>query len=129
MLASALDLTSEADSAAGTGFPRQARLTLPREYQKVFAGAKRLGDRYFTVLALANELDHPRLGLAVSRRNAPRAVDRNRIKRVVRESFRHHQAGLESVDLVIIAKPAARDADREQLFQALDQQWRRLRRR
>jgi len=122
---SARDLTSE-QPGAGLRFPRQARLTRPRDYQRVFASARRLGDRYFTVLATPNELSHARLGLAISRRSAPRAVDRNRIKRTVRESFRHRQDTLAAVDVVVMAKPAARQATNEELFRSLEQQWRRL---
>lgn len=125
MLASARDLDSERD-LPDLGFPRQARLTEPRDFQRVFAGAKRLGDRYFTVLAAPNEAERPRLGLAVSRRNAPRAVDRNRLKRLVRESFRHAQAHLKPLDIVVIPKPGAREASAEALTEALTQHWKRL---
>lgn len=125
MLASARDLTGPESS--GSRFPRSARLTQPREYQRVFAGAKRLGDRFFTVLAVPNDHGHPRLGMAVSRRNARRAVDRNRLKRLIRESFRHQQAKLAGYDLVVLAKPAAVTADNALLTRALAHHWHRLR--
>ncbi len=123
--ASPLELSAAA-SVPGKGFPRRVRLTKPGEYQRVFAGAKRSGDRYFTVLAAPAVADHARLGMAVSRRNAPRAVDRNRIKRVVRESFREHLADLRPQDLVVIAKPAAKQASKEELRRALEKHWQRF---
>lgn len=123
VLASARELTAESHSKR---FPRTARLTRPSEYTRVFAGAKRLGDRYFTVLASPNEQEHARLGLAISRRNAPRAVDRNRIKRLVRESFRAERDALRPVDLVVMAKPGARTATNAELVSALQHHWRRL---
>jgi len=49
---------------------------------------------------------HPRLGLVVTRRLG-KAVQRNRVKRLLREFFRRHQSGLPAVDLVIMAKKGA----------------------
>ncbi len=109
-----------------------ARLTLPPSHRladkpafdRVFDSASSSRDRYFTVLSAGNELTHPRLGLAVSRKVSPRAVDRNRIRRVVRESFREHQYDLPACDLVVMARPAARDADNGQLRNSLERHWR-----
>ena len=69
--------------------------------------------------------DESRLGMAVSTKVAPRAVDRNRIKRLVRESFRHTGA-LPDLDIVVIARPAARGADSSTLRTSLERHWRRL---
>ena len=77
------------------------------------------------MLAAASATQQPRLGLAVSRKTAPKAVDRNRIKRLVRESFRQAPA-LPPEDLVVIARPAAREADSSTLRTSLDQHWQRL---
>ncbi|RFA30653.1 ribonuclease P protein component [Alkalilimnicola ehrlichii] len=116
------------DDSARNRFPRQARLTRPGEYQRVFSGAKRYGDKYFTVLAAHNDRGYPRLGMAVARRAIPRAVGRNRIKRQVRESFRHIQGELGSWDLVVLAKASARDASNECLQRSLARVWQRLKR-
>ena len=59
------------------------------------------------VIARPNGLEHARLGLAVGVRAAGNAVNRNRIKRLVRESFRRHQSELPAVDLVVNARPEA----------------------
>jgi len=53
------------------------------------------------VLLRANPLGVPRLGLIVPKRVFPRAVDRNRMKRVLRELFRAAQARLGSRDILI----------------------------
>jgi ribonuclease P protein component len=50
----------------------------------------------------------PRLGILISRKHAPRAVDRNRIKRSIREAFRHEQAQLGSIDLLVRPPHASR---------------------
>jgi ribonuclease P protein component len=77
---------------------------------------QRQADRYFTVLIQtqppsASADPGARLGLAISKRSAPRAVDRNRIKRLIRESFRAHKAALPSVDLVVMCRRAAISAN------------------
>ena len=74
----------------------------------------------------ANTLGHPRLGLVVSKKNARRALDRNRIKRLVRESFRHVSAELSAVDVLVLPRRQTRDASNKEIFSSLDQQWRRL---
>ena len=110
----------------GERFPRAARLLGSAQFQRVFAGATRVADRHFTILARPNGLGHPRLGLAVSRRTARRAVQRNRLRRLVRESFRRRQADLPAVDLVVIAKPTAVAAPARRLHQALETLWSRM---
>lgn len=80
-------------------------------------------DSYFTVFAKPSVTGHARLGLAVSRRTAPTAVARNRIKRQTRESFRRQQALLAGLDVVVVAQPAARTAAPAALRAALEQHW------
>jgi ribonuclease P protein component len=100
-----------------------SRLTGPRQYDPVFAQPKRQSDRYFTILSRSNSETHGRLGLAVSKRVDKRAVGRNRIKRMIRESFRAHQQQLKGLDLVVIAKPPARHADNAALSGSLEKLW------
>jgi ribonuclease P protein component len=79
-----------------------------------------------TVLATPNSRNAARLGLVISRKSAGCAVARNRIKRLVRESFRHSRQQLGSLDIVVIARAGiARQANRE-LAQALEKIWKRL---
>ncbi|MFO7858777.1 MAG: ribonuclease P protein component [Ectothiorhodospiraceae bacterium] len=112
--------------AGGQSFPRQARLLTGGAFRRVFSGAERVADAHFTVLAAANQHGRPRLGLAVGRRVATRAVDRNRIKRIARESFRHHQQELPPVDLVLVARPRARGASRARLHRGLENLWQQV---
>lgn len=58
-----------------------------------------------------NELGHARLGLIVPKKLLPRAVDRNRIRRVLREAFRLTQVELGGLDVVIRLKAVGLDAD------------------
>ena len=82
-------------------------------------------DRYFTVLARPSGGSVPRLGLTVSRRVAKNAVDRNRLKRFARESFRL-QPALAACDFVVLAKAGAHEAERGPLRESLDRHFARL---
>jgi len=79
-------------------FPRDARLLEAAGYGQVFKRNKRLTNRYWIVLAHRSGSDHSRLGLAIAKKRAKRAVDRNRIKRIARESFRHNRVLLKGYD-------------------------------
>jgi ribonuclease P protein component len=99
-------------------------------YDRVFADARRSADRYFTVLVRAREqaagdgpIPSARLGLAISKRSAPRAVARNRIKRVIRDSFRHARPALPGADLVVLCRRAAVAADNATLRASLATHW------
>jgi len=97
------------------------------DYKKVFARPVRSSDRYFTVLARRDEKQElARLGLAVAKKHVRRAVDRNRIKRLVRESFRRQQDLLRGLDIVVLVKPGIEKADNPALFASLQQHWQRL---
>jgi ribonuclease P protein component len=111
------------------GFARTARLTRPVDFRRVFANAERSSGHALTLLVAANTLGRPRLGMAVSRKAVARAVDRNRIKRIVRESFRARQAELGGWDVVILARAGAAKITRSALRAELEQHWNRLKRR
>ena len=107
-------------------FPPQVRLREPAEFKRVFTKAERSTDKYFTVLAIVNELDHPRLGLAIAKKNIRRAVDRNKIKRSARESFRLQQHEMMNIDLVVMARREAATANSKTLQASLDKHWLKL---
>jgi ribonuclease P protein component len=91
----------------------------------VFAEPLRSSDRFFTVLARPSGRPVARLGLTVSRRTAKRAVDRNRIKRLARESFRQHPT-LAHWDFVVLARPGSGGAERAALRASLDRHFAQL---
>ncbi len=108
----------------GQTFTRELRLLTAKQYSYVFADARRFGNRSFTLLVRANDLPHPRLGLAIAKKSAKRAVDRNRIKRLLRESFRKKQHSLPPIDIIAMCRPAAVQLSNEQILEQLEQQWR-----
>ena len=104
-------------------FDRSRRLTTPGEYQRVFDKARRSADDLLLVLARDNYLDHARLGLAIARSKIPRATARNRVKRIIRESFRRHQHDLSGLDLVVLARSNLSVTDNQELFPSLAAHW------
>jgi ribonuclease P protein component len=86
-------------------FGKTHRLLKARDYQAVFDNnTLRASSREILCLGKTNSFSHPRLGVIVAKKNARRAVDRNRIKRIIREQFRLHQHKLDSIDLVVMAR-------------------------
>jgi ribonuclease P protein component len=79
-----------------------------------------------SVLAVANTLGYARLGLALSRKAVPLAVNRNRIKRLVRESFRSEQAHLGSIDVVIVGRRGLDQLENRDIRESLKKHWTRL---
>lgn len=107
-------------------FPPRLRLRKPAEYKKVFANPVKSTDKYFTLLAIQNELGHARLGLAIAKKTIRRAVDRNMLKRVIRESFRSQQWQLGTMDIVVLARKDALGIPVSQLRSALQKHWSKL---
>jgi ribonuclease P protein component len=107
-------------------FPSSLRLKTPTDFQKVFTRPVKSTDRYFTLLAIKNQLEYPRLGLAIAKKNIKRAVDRNKIKRITRESFRLQQHQLTTIDIVVLARRDAANATSIQLANSLTKHWQNL---
>lgn len=108
------------------GLPPAARLRRAADFAALRHASGRLDTRFFLIRYRATEADSARLGLAVSRRVSKRAVDRNRIKRNVRESFRLVRARLPALDLLLIARQQAATAAGRALRADLDAAWFRL---
>ena len=111
---------------AAQGLPRARRLTDKYQFDAVHRDGYRTSDALLMVIARPNGLGHARLGLAVGVRAAGNAANRNRIKRVVRESFRLRRSDLPSVDLVVNARPAAGQASNAQIRASAVALWARI---
>lgn len=86
--------------------PRNRRIVAKNDFERAFKEGSRARGSILLVVARPNGLDRTRLGLSVGRSIWKGAVQRNRIRRIFRESFRLSYADLPSgVDLVLI--PAA----------------------
>jgi ribonuclease P protein component len=107
-------------------FPAYRRLRRKAEFDAAYACGQRFGNGFFAVTVSSNDKQGARLGMAVAVRTAGNAVERNRIRRIVRESFRLHQAALPPVDLVVSARPSARGAPGAQLHASLQALWQKV---
>ena len=108
------------------GFPRGSRLLQPDQYRSVFQRPNKTTDDCFTVLCRPSALATPRLGLAVSKKYARLAVERNRIKRVIRESFRRNQGDLGGIDFVVLNRKQTGSMNNRALFDSLSRHWKKL---
>ena len=106
-------------SLAPARFPKTARVRSRAAYARVFENARRTHHPALTLHVAPMDEAGPMLGLAVSRKVDGRAVGRNRIKRIWRETFRLHRDQLAPRAIVAVAKPAAAALDKEALKQAL----------
>lgn len=106
--------------------PRQARLRSAADFAALRQTSGRFGGRCFSVRYRPNGLPEARLGMAISKRVSKRAVDRNRIKRLIRESFRRIRHELPEVDMVLMARDNAVALPGPELLAELDALWRKL---
>ena len=95
---------------ADSSFSKTSRLLTAADFKAVFTKVQlKVSCRYFLMLAIKNNSSKPRLGLVIAKKNVPKAVHRNRIKRLMRESFRLNPGLVERLDLVVLAR---KDADK-----------------
>ena len=114
-------------AAHSFSFEKTDRLLTSQDFKFVFDYALRSTDNCFTVLARPNQLEHARLGMALSKKMLKRAVDRNRMKRLVREQFRIHQDNLPAVDIVVLARQGLVSKGNTEIRDSLQQHWLKLR--
>lgn len=105
-------------------FTKTQRLLTKSSYDRVFSQAKKLTTPEFILLYRENALGYSRLGLAISKKSLAKAHDRNRIKRLIRESFRQTQ--LPNIDLVILAKSGIKDVSNAIISTNLGNLWLKL---
>jgi ribonuclease P protein component len=99
--------------------PKRGRLSRSAEFERVYRQGRSHGNRHLVLYTFPREAPadaEPRVGLSVSRKVGG-AVDRNRVKRLLREAFAAEAARLPAGhDVVVVARPEARElAEREGL--------------
>ncbi|MEG3591768.1 MAG: ribonuclease P protein component [Pseudomonadota bacterium] len=104
---------------------KKNRIISSQHYKNVFEARRKTQSRYFIMYARESDGEEmPRLGLAISKKNIKRAVARNRIKRLVRESFRKNMAS--GIDVVVMCKKNADLAANHLLLEDLMESWTKL---
>jgi len=107
-------------------FSRKTRLTNNLQFKLVFRKGKKTTHQFFAVFCYFNNLQHSRIGLVVPKKSIKRAVERNRFKRLVRESFRLKQHNLSGLDIVVLAYKQAEGVEKEKIQLCLEQLWEML---
>lgn len=87
-----------------SGFPRRSRIIKTDDFSSVFNFRKRISGQLFSLHYQYNQHACPRLGLIVGKKTARLSVQRNYMKRVLRELFRKNQDKLKNVDIIIRAQ-------------------------
>ncbi|RCL29629.1 ribonuclease P protein component [Pseudomonas sp. AFG_SD02_1510_Pfu_092] len=108
-------------------FSREKRLLTPRHFKAVFdSPTGKVPGKNLLILARENGLDHPRLGLVIGKKSVKLAVQRNRLKRLMRDSFRLNQQLLAGLDIVIVARKGLGEVENPELHQHFGKLWKRL---
>lgn len=114
-------------SISSLRFSKQQRLLLPQEFKAVFDhNTLKASHPSLLLLAKIQINGSARLGLVITKKHVRLAVQRNRVKRLLRESFRHHQQALFGLDIVALARPGLGKLDNTQMKALFDTQWQRL---
>jgi ribonuclease P protein component len=108
-------------------FDKSLRLLNSGDFKAVFDGASaKAHQQHFLILAKSNGTSTPRLGLVIAKKNIRLAVNRNKVKRIIRETFRHQQHQLGGIDAIVLARRGMDQLDRAELEKLLVKQWQRL---
>jgi len=109
--------------------PRQHRLTDKRAFREIFEQPTVASDPCFKIMARFNGESCSRLGLALSRKVDRRAVQRNRLKRLIRESFRQYIASVPlgtNADFIVLPRSQAVSISHEEVFARLARLWQQV---
>lgn len=101
----------------------------PAQFKYVFSNPIKASSAEITLLAIPNSEQHPRLGLTVAKRYVKRANQRNRIKRVIRDSFRLNQHNIPHLDIVVLVRNGVMEMENAELNKLIEKLWRKLSRR
>lgn len=108
-------------------FSREKRLLIPKQFKAVFdSPTAKVPGKNVLLLARLNELGHPRLGLVIGKKSVKLSVQRNRLKRLIRESFRLNQETLNGWDIVVVARKGFSEQENAELTQHFGKLWKRL---
>ena len=113
-------------------FSRQRRLLTAGDYRRVFEQAAfKVSDQHLLILARPSVHDHSRLGLVIAKKGIKLAVHRNRIKRIVRDSFRTLCTQTNEfplpLDIVILSRKGLGEIENDAMHRLISKQWTRLR--
>jgi ribonuclease P protein component len=114
-------------SVSVQAFKKSSRLLNASDFQAVFDDAPlRTSHQHFLLLARLNSLGHSRLGLVIAKKHIRLSVQRNRVKRLIRETFRVKQQQISGIDVIVLARKGMDQLSNASIIEHLDLQWQRL---
>ena len=112
---------------SSASFPKSLRLLDASGFQKVFDDAPfRASHQHFLILARSNQQANGRLGLVIAKKHLRLAVQRNRFKRLIRESFRTQQTAFVGLDVIVLSRKGLETLENAEFTRQLNQQWQRI---
>lgn len=108
-------------------FTKQQRLLEAKEFSALFADAPiRASHPCFLLLCNFNSTEQARLGLVIAKKQIKKSHDRNRLKRLIRESFRLQQHKLPLIDAIVLARKGADALSNSEIQVILHGLWKRI---
>jgi ribonuclease P protein component len=104
----------------------ERRLRRAAEFRQLYASGRRLVAEPFSAIVRVNQLGTARLGMSIAARTVRRAVQRNRLRRLIRESFRQRCGQLPALDIVIGVRSGVQAMSRAQLRESLERLWQKI---
>lgn len=104
------------------GLPKNARLLNKADYDVVFSKSVKVSNSLFLILIHKNSYPYSRLGLVISKKVDKRAVQRNRIKRIVRETFRNADFEVHC-DYAVLARGKITSLTNKEIFESINSLW------
>ena len=99
----------------------------PADFKSVFNGAQhKVSCRYILMLSIKQHKPQTRLGMVVAKKNVSKSIERNRIKRLIRESFRHARLQLPGLDIVVLIRKGLDNLPNFVISSKIDALWKDL---
>jgi len=108
-------------------FCKSQRLLNAADFKNVFTDPPfKASHQHCLILAKPNHLSHDRLGLVIAKKHIRLAVQRNRIKRLIREGFRHLPRNKQGIDAIVLSRKGLGDLDNLTITRIMNKQWLRI---
>jgi ribonuclease P protein component len=107
-------------------FSSKYRLNNKRDFQSLLLKPNKIGQKYLLAFYSFNHRSHARLGMIIGKRHVKRAVDRNLIRRIIRESFRGKKEALKGLDIIVLLRSECIPLDKNSLRNEIYNLWQAL---
>jgi len=107
-------------------YSKAQRLCHNADFKRVLNQANRYKGNQITLYHQLNDLGVARVGICIGKRHIKHAATRNRIKRLIRESFRHHPIKSEGLDIIVLVYKGIERKNNADITKGLEPLWDKL---